>query len=176
MLKRYFCRFFLKWSEQRTLEVKSVKPGNQYWGDYLMHCRTYFNENWPQKYSHFSPEQFNSVYGTGLTRRFDESNRGLFLYFYQSRFVGLSNVYIDLDNDQTRLNIAEFYISPPERRQGFARMQVDHLIEWGKAHGAQLIRAEVDKDLPDANLFWHKMNLILNSKSARNEYSAVFTK
>lgn len=152
------------------LNSEFIQPGCSKWPIFLDMSYTYMSESWPDKVKDKSEELFKREYDELLRRRFDQGGRGLFLYFEKTKPIGLSNVYISEENLEKVLNIAEFYVSPPYRRRGFAKQMKDHLVSWGKEHSATQLKIEVDKNLEKSNLFWSSFGYALDDSGSRNIY------
>jgi hypothetical protein len=150
--------------------MKLVKVTPKYkWDIFLKLSYDYFQENWPQIYECKSFSEFQSEYQDKLLQRIEQGGRHLFLFQENENFIGLSNLYFNLE-DNHKLNIAEFYICPRVRRQSFGNSFLKLLINWAENEGARNLRAEVDKELLGANQFWSSIGKLLPTTSDRNTY------
>jgi len=129
--------------------------------DYILHL-------WPKRLTDQTRKAFQTDYEQRLKKKSLEKTRGLFLFELEGNIVDLGNVYID---DKQRLNIAEFYIIPEQRKKGLGSHFFNLLKAWGKSKNATSIRAEVDKHLENANAFWKSQGLTLTSSEKRNVYT-----
>jgi len=115
---------------------------------------------------------FLFAYGQTLRDRLAEGRRALFLFKQEKEMIGLANVYFS-DSGPPTLHIAEFYIVPSARRLRHASAFLRLLEDWGHKRGANLLRAEVDKDQIVANRFWSAMGMAIDQGGPGNVYTVA---
>ncbi len=141
-------------------------------GKFVSMSVDYIRQHWPRAFGNKNTAQARHDYHLELLDRIKEGPRGLFLIdsTTQRNFaepVALAHAYVSDDT----LYIAEFYVSERYRRQGLARMMLNHIKNWSLQYDVQTIQIEVDKELPLANHFWGSFNFQLDSTGERNIYS-----
>jgi len=152
------------------LEFRAIQPDSFEWSQFIDMTYQYLLESWPDRVSGQTESAFKAKYEQTLRHRFAQGGRGLFLYFDGKNAVGFSNAYISEEDHEKTLNIAEFYVAPGYRRQGFATQMKDQLIKWGRLHFATKLKIEVNKDLEPSNRFWSSFGFNLDSSSSKNIY------
>ena len=117
--------------------------------------------------------QFIREYNQILKKRLQEGGRGFFICEKgeENKIIGIANAYIQ---DNT-LNIAEFYITPEERRKGIGSRFLDYIKAWGIQQNATQLVIAVDKNLELANRYWSSFNFALDASDTRNMYTTKLT-
>jgi predicted acetyltransferase len=155
------------------MQLKEVKPGENFWTIYLKMSYDYFIENWPKAILGQSQEFFITSYEKILKQRSIENPRKFFFLVNDetNEIVGLTNIYLDpFLTNFIQLQIAEFYITPNYRRLGNGKKFFSLITEWGKINSVTRIRIEVDKNFINANRFWKSLSLNSDFSGIRNVY------